>query len=37
MYELYVKHKIEAGPKAAEEGRAVSHEEVRAELLGRGD
>jgi predicted transcriptional regulator len=34
MYELYVKQKIEAGLKDAEEGRVIPHEEVKSELLG---
>ncbi len=34
MYRIYVKRKIEEGLKAAEEGRTVSHEEVK-ELFGR--
>ncbi|MEQ6341040.1 MAG: hypothetical protein M3A44_05145 [Gammaproteobacteria bacterium] len=34
MYELYVKQKIEAGLKDAEEGRVIPHEEVKNELLG---
>jgi len=29
MYRLYVKRKVEAGIKAAEEGRTVSHDEVK--------
>ncbi len=29
MYRLYVKRKIEEGIKAAEQGRVVSHEEVK--------
>ena len=29
MYEIYVRKKIAAGLKAAEEGRLVSHEEVK--------
>ena len=29
MYEIYVRKKIAAGLKAAEEGKLVSHEEVR--------
>jgi predicted transcriptional regulator len=29
MYRLYVKRKIEDGIKAAEEGRTVSHDEVK--------
>lgn len=37
MYELYVKQKIEEGLADIEAGRTVSHEEVKAELLGRGD
>ena len=36
MYELYVKQKIEAGLKAADEGRTVSHEQARRRLLGDG-
>ena len=35
MYELYVKQKIEAGLKAVEEGRTISHEEVKARILGK--
>jgi len=34
MYPLYVKRKIEEGIKAAEEGRTVSHNEVK-ELFAR--
>lgn len=33
MYEMYVKRKIEDGLRAADEGRTVSHEEVK-ELFG---
>lgn len=33
-YRLYVKRKIEEGIKAAEEGRVVSHDEVK-ELFAR--
>ena len=33
MYELYVRQKIAAGIKAADEGRVVSHEEVRKKFL----
>jgi len=29
IYEIYVKQKIAAGLQAAEEGRVVSHQEVR--------
>jgi predicted transcriptional regulator len=35
MYELYVKKKIAAGLKAAEEGRVVSHEEAKKRLLSK--
>jgi predicted transcriptional regulator len=37
MYELYVKQKIEQGLKAAAEGRVISHEEVKRQLLGNAD
>ena len=37
MYELYVKQKIEEGLKAVDEGRTIPHEQVKAELPGRGD
>lgn len=37
IYELYVKQKIEEGLADIEAGRAIPHEEVKAELLGRGD
>ena len=30
MYRLYVKRKIEEGIKAAEEGRTIPHDEVKA-------
>jgi predicted transcriptional regulator len=36
MYELYVKQKIEAGLKAADEGRTAKHEEAKRRLLGDG-
>ncbi len=29
MYKIYVKRKIDEGLKAADEGRTVSHEEVK--------
>jgi predicted transcriptional regulator len=29
MYEIYVRQQIEAGLRAADEGRVVSHEEVK--------
>lgn len=35
MYELYVKQKIEAGLKAAEEGRSISHEEMKRRLIAK--
>ena len=34
MYKIYVKRKIEEGLKAADEGRTVSHEQVK-ELFER--
>ena len=34
MYKIYVKRKIEEGLKAADEGRTISHEEVK-ELFKR--
>jgi len=37
MYELYVKQKIERGLKAAADGRIISHEEVKRQLLGNAD
>jgi len=37
MYELYVKQKIEEGLADIEVGRTIPHEQVKAELLGRGD
>ncbi len=33
MYQLYVKKKIEASIKAAEEGKVISHEEVRKRFI----
>ena len=35
MYELYVKQKIEARLKAIEEGRTVSHDQVKAHIMAR--
>lgn len=35
MYELYVKQKIEVGIKAVEEGRTISHEEMKRRLLAK--
>jgi predicted transcriptional regulator len=37
MYELYVKQKIEQGLADIEADRTIPHEEIKAELLGRGD
>jgi len=33
MYEIYVRKKIEAGMKAADEGRVVPHEEVKKRFI----
>ena len=33
IYEFYVKKKIDEGLKAAEEGRVLSHEEVKKRFL----
>ncbi len=33
MYEIYVRKKIARGIKAADEGRIISHEEVKKRLL----
>jgi predicted transcriptional regulator len=33
MYELYVRQKIEAGLRAADEGRVLSHEQVKQRFL----
>jgi predicted transcriptional regulator len=33
MYELYVRQKIEAGIQAADEGRVLSHEQVKQRFL----
>ena len=35
MYEFYVKKKIDIALKAADEGRVVSHEEVKKRFLSR--
>ena len=37
MYELYVKQKIEEGLADIEQGRTTPHDQVKAELLGRGN
>jgi len=37
MYALYVKQKIEEGLADIEADQTVPHEELKAELLGRGD
>ncbi len=34
MYEFYVRKKLEVALKAAEEGRVVSHEEVKKRFSG---
>lgn len=34
MYQLYVKQKIDAGLADVRAGRTVSHEELKADLLG---
>ena len=34
MYRLYVRHKIEAGLNAADEGRTVPHEEMKRRVAG---
>ena len=34
LYEFHVKRKIEAGLKAVEEGRTLSHAEAKRRLLG---
>lgn len=33
MYEIYVRKKIAAGIKAADEGRVITHEEVKKRFL----
>jgi predicted transcriptional regulator len=35
MHELYVKQKIEAGLKAVDEGRTISHDQVKVRILAR--
>lgn len=35
MYEIYVRKKIEAGVKAADEGRVVSHEDIKKRFIKR--
>ena len=35
MYEIYVRKKIDQGVKAVEEGRVLSHEEVKQRFLKR--
>lgn len=35
MYEIYVRKKIEAGVKAVDEGRVVSHEDVKKRFIKR--
>jgi predicted transcriptional regulator len=33
MYELYVKQKIEAGIKAAEQGSTIPHDQIKSRIL----
>jgi predicted transcriptional regulator len=35
MYEIYVRKKIEAGVKAADDGRVVTHEEMKKRFIKR--
>lgn len=35
MYEIYMRKKIEAGMKAADEGKIVSHEDVKKRFIRR--
>ncbi|MGR9108669.1 MAG: hypothetical protein ACU843_17260 [Gammaproteobacteria bacterium] len=35
MYEFYVKQKIDAGFRAVEEGRTISHDEMKQKLVGK--
>ena len=37
MYELYVKQKMEEGLADIEAGRTISHEALKAEILGNVD
>ena len=37
MYELYLRPKIETGPKTADEGRFIFHDQAKRQLLGDGD
>ena len=37
MYELYVKQKMEEGLADIEAGRTISHEALKAEILGNAD
>ncbi|WP_347989790.1 hypothetical protein [Methylomonas sp. AM2-LC] len=37
MYEFYVKQKLEKGLQAAQEGRTVSHEEAKKQLMANAD
>jgi len=36
LYEFYVKKRIDIALKSADEGRVVSHEEVKKRFLSRG-
>ena len=35
IYEMYVRKKIERGIKAADEGRVVTHDEVKQQFLSK--
>lgn len=35
MYSMYVRHKIEQGIKASEEGRTLTHEEAKRRILSK--
>ncbi|HSN86164.1 MAG TPA: hypothetical protein VL025_05365 [Thermoanaerobaculia bacterium] len=35
IYELYVRRKLSEGKKAADEGRIVSHEEVKSRFFSK--
>ena len=37
MYELYIKQKMEEGLADIEAGRTISHEALKAEILGNAD
>jgi uncharacterized lipoprotein YehR (DUF1307 family) len=35
MYQMYVKKKIDVAEKAAQEGKIISHDEVKKRVLGK--